>query len=665
MAVRKSLFVVMALSLVLASSSFANDSPMPPVENAPVAKSKKSLPPTEAPTPKVESAAATSPPATPLSRQRRQRRQQWERVLQAPAELAVDGQKSITLGALLDQIRKKHGLNVQIDMPHLLPMAAALNPDNQKSSHAPTARMGGLFPFVVRSSSLGMSAPVYASSPAATGPVPGYSNPPMIVSGSPVYSAQAPVCSAPACAAPVAVGPITSAPRVVSSLAAAPAYAAPVAAAPAAAAHAAAPPFVVNGELRNASPPVSVAQAAPSGEVSASDEEDLPPVRVTSDEPVESIPPTKVVPSQKAAVLEYLSEDDETEDEAPAKPGKKKTGADEKRKIKAALKAANDSRKNDDSKPKDEAKEDDEDGSRKIKAALKEADDKEKESSSTPEDDDKGKVEASESKPETSHAITDAMQEILEIPIDVAVISQPNGTVEDVLRQAFERALPFQATMNAALFEEEMPMLASLTQATEWDLLVQDNGVLVTSRLNANLQKETRVYSTRALEQASKLKTEEVARVITRTVRPWSWKQYFPDANAEVKSTVPTKSKSNAATKFTVPKASLELLGLLLSSRSPVQRHIRLTSDEESSSESSAVSSSSEKVELTEEDLALMGRMWDGLFQGAVTSIQVLYHGDPPTGVVEVLPGMLIISQSQGAHREIADLLEQLAHPEN
>src|SRR6185295_14624392 len=70
----------------------------------------------------VERPASQALPPAPLSRQRRQRRLDWETALQAPAKLTMGDQKSITLGMLLDQIREKHGLNVQIDMPHVLPM---------------------------------------------------------------------------------------------------------------------------------------------------------------------------------------------------------------------------------------------------------------------------------------------------------------------------------------------------------------------------------------------------------------------------------------------------------------------------------------------------------------------------------------------------------------
>lgn len=253
--------------------------------------------------------------------------------------------------------------------------------------------------------------------------------------------------------------------------------------------------------------------------------------------------------------------------------------------------------------------------------------------------------------------------ELLKTPVDNALITQTEATVEDVLRQAFDRSFPLQALLNASL-SEEVPMLTSLSRATEWDLLVQDDGVLLTTRLNANLHKETRVYSTRNLEKTASLKAEDVARVLTRTVRPWSWKKNFPEAVTAAKPAKEAKPATKTGAKISVPKIDLSMLGLLLSSRSMLPQHIRLASDEVLNA-TGVPASTAENVELTEEQLELLGRAWDGLFQVAVSSIQVIYHADPPTGVIEVLPGMLVISQSQSAHREIADLLEQLSQPEN
>ncbi len=265
---------------------------------------------------------------------------------------------------------------------------------------------------------------------------------------------------------------------------------------------------------------------------------------------------------------------------------------------------------------------------------------------------------------EAARAVQAMLAEMLSTPVDVTVIQQPEATVEDVLRQAFDRSFPLQALINTSL-SEEMPMLASLSKATEWELLLQDDGVLLTTKLNANLHKETRVYSTRELEKAAGLKAEDVARVLTRTVRPWSWKKNFPNAVTDAKPATETKRATKTSKAVSIPKIDLSLLSLLFSSRSTLPKHIRLANDEHAAVPTADSTSESENVELTEEQLELLGRAWEGLFQGAVASLQVVYHADPPTGVIEVLPGMLIVSQSQGAHREIADLLEQLANPEN
>jgi len=266
-------------------------------------------------------------------------------------------------------------------------------------------------------------------------------------------------------------------------------------------------------------------------------------------------------------------------------------------------------------------------------------------------------------------AIQKMLTEMLKTPVDVAVITQQEATVEDVLRQAFDRSFPLQALINTSI-SAEFPMLTSLSRATEWDLLVQDDGVLLTTRLNANLHKETRVYSVKPLEKSAGLKAEDVARVLTRTVRPWSWKKNFSEAVAAKASTAPndkTKTGTKTGKTYTLPKINLDLssvMSLISAAKATTDHHLRLVSDE-ASPPSNPTATASDQVELTEEHLELLGRAWDGLFQGTVSSIQVIYHADPPTGVIEVLPGMLIISQSQSAHREISDLLDQLSQPEN
>jgi len=275
-----------------------------------------------------------------------------------------------------------------------------------------------------------------------------------------------------------------------------------------------------------------------------------------------------------------------------------------------------------------------------------------------------------ETKPEgTSSALQlgEMMKKLTEMalksPINTAELYDPDSTatVEDVLRQALEQTLPISALMQASI-SAELPLPTMPTKALEWELLVVDEGVLLTSKLHANLHKETRVYSTKALEKSAGLKTAEVARVLTRTVRPWSWKNEYADAGPADKPKSP-QDKSKAGTKtgkaISIPKINFDISSLISATKATAEQHLRLVNAEGASSTTTEIKPDS--VELTEEQLELLGRAWDGLFEATVTSIQVIYHADPPTGVMEVLPGMLIISQSQGAHREIAELLEQLA----
>jgi hypothetical protein len=101
---------------------------------------------------------------------------------------------------------------------------------------------------------------------------------------------------------------------------------------------------------------------------------------------------------------------------------------------------------------------------------------------------------------------------------------------------------------------------------------------------------------------------------------------------------------------------------------------IELTSAEEESSESPEESETTAVQEATTEPRnpaaellamqAMGGLLSSGTraaMHGTLSSVEILHYADPPTGIIEVLPGRLVISQSLGAHREIKDLLEQLS----
>jgi hypothetical protein len=84
-----------------------------------------------------------------------------------------------------------------------------------------------------------------------------------------------------------------------------------------------------------------------------------------------------------------------------------------------------------------------------------------------------------------------------------------------------------------------------------------------------------------------------------------------------------------------------------------------------SGSSSSTSSVSTPPGELKAEDLAGLGQLLTGgaiaAVESIVNTVEIVHYGDPPTGVMEVLPGVLVVTQSQAAHREIAELLEELA----
>lgn len=457
------------------------------LKDAKPAPAPAALPTPEAP--KAVEPKAVTVKEVPLPKQRLARRSKWNAILQKPAELQFAGEEPVTLGALLQQIRLKHGLTVRVDLPHLVPM------------------LGGASAFQATRSQ--PSVPYYAAAPQ---PLHGES-------------------LLPSRTSPV-VGTITLPPPT-------PTY------------------ILASGE--------PLPQPVVESPVSALSAPVPPAIKA---EPVSPV----AVPSETAA---------------EEKSGPENMGAMMKNLTETALKS----------------------------------------------------------------------------PIHTAALFDPDAsaTVEDVLRQALEQALPISALMQASL-SEGLPLPTMPTKALEWELLVVDEGILLTSKLNANLHKETRVYSTKALEKAAGLKTAEVARVLTRTVRPWSWKNEYAEATSADKPKSPqdkTKTGTKTGKSITLPKINFDLSSLISATKSTAIQQLQLVNSEGTSSTTAEIKP--ENVELTEEQLELLGRAWDGLFEATVTSIQVIYHADPPTGVMEVLPGMLVISQSQGAHREIAELLEQLA----
>ena len=67
---------------------------------------------------------------------------------------------------------------------------------------------------------------------------------------------------------------------------------------------------------------------------------------------------------------------------------------------------------------------------------------------------------------------------------------------------------------------------------------------------------------------------------------------------------------------------------------------------------------------LDAEQMAMLGgAVVNGLVtftHATLNALEIMHYGDPPTGSIQTLPGKLVITQSQAAHREIAELLRQL-----
>ncbi|MEZ5947755.1 MAG: hypothetical protein R3C12_00645 [Planctomycetaceae bacterium] len=89
-------------------------------------------------------------------------------------------------------------------------------------------------------------------------------------------------------------------------------------------------------------------------------------------------------------------------------------------------------------------------------------------------------------------------------------------TVEQVIRAAISQI----GTM-LDVSGELHGIPSSYTHAWDWDLMVRDETVFITTKLQSNLHKVVRVYK---LPKSSGLTTEALAACVKKTIRPWSWR---------------------------------------------------------------------------------------------------------------------------------------------
>ncbi|QDT57413.1 hypothetical protein Pan44_54820 [Caulifigura coniformis] len=226
-------------------------------------------------------------------------------------------------------------------------------------------------------------------------------------------------------------------------------------------------------------------------------------------------------------------------------------------------------------------------------------------------------------------------------PISPSALALTGVTVGEALDQLLAAAAPPISGLN-----DEMPII---TRAFTLDYLIDGRSVVITTRLRANAVKETRVYR---IGQLKGLPPEQVAKTICHSIRPWSWRSQATEIADRLAARFPKgpfKLPSVAVANELLPQEIIQASGATLSVGPVVVPPTAIPV---------------KPPELTAEDLAGVGQLLTGgaiaALEAVVNAVEIVHYGDPPTGVMEVLPGVLVITQSQSAHREIAALLEDL-----
>jgi hypothetical protein len=210
------------------------------------------------------------------------------------------------------------------------------------------------------------------------------------------------------------------------------------------------------------------------------------------------------------------------------------------------------------------------------------------------------------------------------------------ASVATVLRHALDAA-PVVGNEDYA----GMPIL--FTNGMLLDYLIEDHGLLITTRMQALTRKETRIYS---IKHLSDLAPDEVAKTIRHSIRPWSWRSQINDLGDQLKgSPLPAEMLTS------IVKTGVQLAGADFGvSVSP-------TSVEDGAAAKKSSAEEARQMEMLGNAIA------NGLVtlaQATVSALEMVHYAEPPTGTIQILGTRLVITQSQAAHREIAELLKQL-----
>jgi hypothetical protein len=236
-----------------------------------------------------------------------------------------------------------------------------------------------------------------------------------------------------------------------------------------------------------------------------------------------------------------------------------------------------------------------------------------------------------------------SLDKLLNVQVAIQNVDLQRVSVATALRHAFDAA-----PTSADLDDELSGLPITLTNASLLDYVIEDDGLLITSRMNALTLKETRVYSVKNLQEFT---PEQLAKVIRLSVRPWSWRSHLNDLGDQLKAGAPRLPSEMVAA---VVKTGVQL----------VSDETGIAVDAAKSPEESSGGTKEVQTTGPEQFTIDSNALVNGLVtfaQASVSALEILHFADPPTGTIQTLPGKLIITQSQAAHREIADLLKQLA----
>jgi hypothetical protein len=227
---------------------------------------------------------------------------------------------------------------------------------------------------------------------------------------------------------------------------------------------------------------------------------------------------------------------------------------------------------------------------------------------------------------------------LLRAEIDIQTVDLKHVSIATVLRLALDAApIPSGA-------EDFGGLPIPLTNAMLLDYLVEDDGLVITTRMKALTQKETRVYTVKHLHE---IPPDQLARIVRQAVRPWSWRSQITDLGEQLKGTpLPPETFGSLL------KSGVQLVGAELGATVTTADDTKPATDKSDNPSSEAQAS-----------VMLGNAMVNGLVtfvQATLATLEMFHYAEPPTATIQTLPGKLVITQSQAAHREIAELLSQL-----